>query len=100
MSARAKTGTTTGAATGAKSAAKAVKAAVRLTIGGKQLAARQGETVLEVARREGIYIPALCHIAETAAELHTHFAELVPQEVDFMLSGTDLRLIRIPFQPQ
>ncbi|MBN1628945.1 MAG: (2Fe-2S)-binding protein, partial [Thermoleophilia bacterium] len=59
MSARAKTGTTAGAARAAK--------AVRLTIDGRTLAARQGETILEVARREGIYIPALCHIAETAA---------------------------------
>ena len=51
-----KTGATTGAA-----------ASVKLTIDGKTLAARTGETVLEVARREGIDIPALCHIAETAA---------------------------------
>lgn len=41
--------------------------ALELTIDGKRVAAREGETVLEVARREGIYIPALCHIEGTAA---------------------------------
>lgn len=43
------------------------KKALELTINGKRIAAREGETVLEVARREGIYIPALCHIEDTAA---------------------------------
>ncbi|HEY5387772.1 MAG TPA: 2Fe-2S iron-sulfur cluster-binding protein, partial [Thermoleophilia bacterium] len=43
------------------------KAAVKLIIDGKHLSAREGETVLEVARREGIDIPALCHEAGTAA---------------------------------
>lgn len=37
------------------------KAAVKLTIDGRALTAEQGETVLTVARREGIDIPALCH---------------------------------------
>ncbi len=40
---------------------------VKLTIDGMTVAAHSGETVLEIARREGINIPALCHIAETAA---------------------------------
>jgi len=43
------------------------KAAVMLTIDGKDLNAREGETVLDVARREGIDIPALCHEEGTAA---------------------------------
>ncbi len=43
------------------------KTKVKLTIDGRSLVAREGETVLEVARREGIDIPALCHVAETAA---------------------------------
>ncbi len=34
---------------------------VKLTIDGRQVAAAPGETVLEVAQREGIVIPALCH---------------------------------------
>ena len=42
------------------------KTAVRLAIDGKAFEARQGETVLEVARREGIDIPSLCHISGTA----------------------------------
>ncbi len=44
-----------------------VKTGVKLTIDGKNVTAREGETILEVARREGIHIPALCHISETAA---------------------------------
>jgi len=33
-----------------------------LTIDGQSVHAREGETVLEVARRQGIYIPALCYL--------------------------------------
>jgi pyruvate ferredoxin oxidoreductase beta subunit len=43
-----------------------VKTTVRLTINGANLQAHEGETVLEVARREGIDIPSLCHISGTA----------------------------------
>ena len=43
-----------------------VKTTVRLTINGTNLQAYEGETVLEVARREGIDIPSLCHISGTA----------------------------------
>ena len=43
------------------------KAAVQLTVDGRQLTAREGETVLDVARREGIDIPALCHQEGMAA---------------------------------
>ncbi|WP_274967820.1 formate dehydrogenase subunit alpha [Succinimonas amylolytica] len=35
---------------------------VRLTIDGSEVLARQGQTVLEVARENGIYIPTLCHL--------------------------------------
>ena len=34
---------------------------INLTIDGKQIKAEAGMTVLDVARREGIYIPTLCH---------------------------------------
>ena len=43
------------------------KAAVQLTVDGRQLSARDGETVLAVARREGVDIPALCHQEGMAA---------------------------------
>ncbi len=43
------------------------KPAVKLTIDGREVRARKGETILDVARREGIEIPALCHQAGTAA---------------------------------
>jgi ferredoxin len=39
---------------------------VRLVIDGKDCAAREGETVLDVARNEGIDIPALCQMEGTA----------------------------------
>lgn len=41
--------------------------AVRLTVDGAKITARTGETILDVARREGIDIPALCHEAGAAA---------------------------------
>ncbi len=43
------------------------KTALKLTINGQDVHAQPGETVLEVARREGIDIPALCHEAGAAA---------------------------------
>ena len=43
------------------------KAAVKLTIDGREMNAHSGETVLEVARREGVDIPALCHQEGMAA---------------------------------
>ncbi len=43
------------------------KTVVNLTINGKLLQGHEGETVLDVARREGIDIPSLCHISGTAA---------------------------------
>ena len=42
-------------------------ARVSITANGKKLAANQGETVLDVARREGVDIPALCSLEGTAA---------------------------------
>lgn len=38
------------------------KKALELIIDGKRVRAQEGETVLEVAQREGINIPALCHL--------------------------------------
>ena len=38
-----------------------------ITINGRQCVAAQGETVLDVARREGVDIPALCHQAGSPA---------------------------------
>jgi len=35
---------------------------VELTIDGKKVVAREGETILEAARRNGLYIPALCYL--------------------------------------
>ncbi len=43
------------------------KASVSLTVDGRTLSAKAGETVLDVARRNGIDIPALCHQEGMAA---------------------------------
>ena len=34
---------------------------VKLTINGKEITAPVGSTILEAARRNGIYIPTLCY---------------------------------------
>ncbi len=34
---------------------------IKLTINNKEIEAKKGETILDVCRREGIYIPTLCH---------------------------------------
>ncbi len=46
---------------------RTTKATVKLTIDGREISARGDETLLDVARREGIEIPALCHQAGMAA---------------------------------
>ena len=38
---------------------------VNFTIDGKAVTAKKGETILTVARREGIYIPTMCYISKT-----------------------------------
>ena len=40
---------------------------LNITIDGRALAAREGQTVLEVAREAGIHIPTLCYLAERSA---------------------------------
>ncbi|HIO70333.1 MAG TPA: 2Fe-2S iron-sulfur cluster binding domain-containing protein, partial [Campylobacterales bacterium] len=35
-------------------------------IDGKEVTAHKGETILEVARREGIYIPTMCYISKVS----------------------------------
>ncbi len=37
---------------------------VRVYIDGKELKAQKGETILQVARREGIYIPTMCYLTK------------------------------------
>lgn len=39
---------------------------LKLTVDGKELKAREGETLLEVARENGIYIPTLCYNSAVA----------------------------------
>ena len=37
---------------------------MKITINGKVCEADEGQTILDVARANGIYIPTLCHLAE------------------------------------
>ncbi len=39
---------------------------VNFTIDGRSVSAERGETILTVARREGIYIPTMCYITKTS----------------------------------
>ncbi len=38
---------------------------INITIDGKKCSAEKGETILQVARREGIYIPTMCYLTKT-----------------------------------
>ena len=40
---------------------------LNITIDGRTLEAREGQTVLEAAREAGIHIPTLCYLAERSA---------------------------------
>ena len=40
---------------------------LNITIDGRALEAREGQTILEVAREAGIHIPTLCYLAERSA---------------------------------
>ena len=42
---------------------------VSITIDGKQCVAKEGEYVLGVARRNGIFIPALCYVTQCSPTL-------------------------------
>ena len=48
---------------------------MQITINNQSFLANEGETVLDVAKRNGIYIPTLCYHAKTgqAAKCSTHF---------------------------
>ena len=38
---------------------------INFTIDGRKVQAEKGETILKVARREGIYIPTMCYLEKT-----------------------------------
>ena len=37
---------------------------IKFSIDGKEVVAKKGETILQVARREGIYIPTMCYLSK------------------------------------
>ena len=44
---------------------------ITLTIDGKEIKAKDGETVLNIARANGIFIPAICYLTRAPTWLST-----------------------------
>ncbi len=60
---------------------------VKFTINGIQVEAKKGETILEVARRYGIYIPTMCYISKTNPCASCRICSVEVKDVDgFVLS--------------
>ena len=57
------------------------------TIDGRRVSAKRGETILNVARREGIYIPTMCYLEKTTACASCRLCSVEAEGVDgFVLS--------------
>ncbi len=57
------------------------------TIDGRQVQAEKGETILQVARREGIYIPTMCYLPKTNPSASCRMCVVEVKDVDgFVLS--------------
>lgn len=60
---------------------------IHFTIDGQQVSAQKGETILQVARREGIYIPTMCYISKTSPCASCRICSVEVEGVDgFVLS--------------
>lgn len=60
---------------------------VNFTINGKAVTAQKGETILNVARREGIYIPTMCYLEKTTPCASCRLCSVEAEGVDgFVLS--------------
>lgn len=60
---------------------------IKFTINGKEVEAKRGETILHVARREGIYIPTICYISKTTPCASCRMCVVEVKDVDgFVLS--------------
>ena len=60
---------------------------VNFTIDGQKVTAQKGETILNVARREGIYIPTMCYIEKTSPCASCRLCSVEVEGVDgFILS--------------
>ena len=60
---------------------------INFTIDGRQVSAERGETILNVARREGIYIPTMCYLEKTTPCASCRLCSVEAEGVDgFVLS--------------
>ncbi len=60
---------------------------INFTIDGRSVTAQRGESILEVARREGIYIPTMCYLAKTTPNASCRMCVVQVEGVDgFILS--------------
>ncbi len=60
---------------------------INFTIDGRQVSAEHGETILNVARREGIYIPTMCYLEKTTPCASCRLCSVEAEGVDgFVLS--------------
>ena len=60
---------------------------INFTIDGKAVSAKRGETILEVARRNDIYIPTMCYISKTSPCASCRICSVEAEGVDgFILS--------------
>lgn len=61
--------------------------AINFTIDGRQVQAEKGESILQVARREDIYIPTMCYLAKTTPSASCRMCVVEVEGVDgFILS--------------
>ncbi len=60
---------------------------INFTIDGRSVSAQKGESILQVARREGIYIPTMCYLAKTTPNASCRMCVVEVEGVDgFILS--------------
>ena len=60
---------------------------INFTIDGRQVSAERGETILNVARREGIYVPTMCYLEKTTPCASCRLCSVEAEGVDgFVLS--------------
>lgn len=58
---------------------------ITFTIDGRKVKAKKGETILNVARREGIYIPTMCYLEKTTPAASCRLCVIEAEGVDGMV---------------
>ena len=58
---------------------------ITFTIDGRKVSAKKGETILNVARREGIYIPTMCYLEKTTPAASCRLCVVQAEGVDGMV---------------